>query len=143
MIRRFIRGAVLPALAILLLVVSPQSAAASNGHAQCNGGPDLDRCYASPQSGYPQAAVTTYNDAPDELCALDTRKDGHSAVAKYWPLAKPWQAVNIWAAGGQYDTVCRSLAHLPENADYVIQACIGEYADRRVVACGNQARISL
>lgn len=140
---RIARGAALSMLAILLLAVTPQSASAADGHAVCNGGPNLDRCYASPQGSHPQSAVATYSDAPDELCAIDTRADGHSAVVKYWPVAKPWQNIRIWAHGGQWDTKCASLAHLPENASYVIQACIGEYADRRIVACGNQVRISL
>lgn len=98
-------------------------------------------------SNWTTAARGVYQDETDTLCAFDDAANGKSGIAVYWPKGKPGSKVRIWAHGGKGDKVCRSLANLPENADYVLQACIGEWAasaaNRLITSCGTTRQMIL
>lgn len=98
-------------------------------------------------SDWTTAARGVYQDETDTLCAYDDAANGKSGIAIYWPKGKPGSKVKIWAHGGKGDKVCKSLAGLPENADYVLQACIGEWAEaaanRLITSCGTTKQMIL
>jgi hypothetical protein len=93
------------------------------------------------------SATASYHDASNDVCAEDGLRDGHSAVVAYWKKGHPNNWSRVWAYGGVGTKGCGDLTHLTENAEYVIQACVGEWdtvpANRDVLDCGATQGIRL